>query len=485
MVKVKSKLKNKNALRHDPLHMEILQEKTLETPNPILPEDPKAKRRAKKASVRPQQTPQRTQLGRNDDTNMSDGEEAKGSFVDTKTSKRILDIVRDQQMEMSMEDKEDREEFRSSHSGIVKKTPMPSIPSVPIRQEDSDNDVDLEEVEEYEEYEEEYDDDTNLLGGVELDAAEAAIMEKFMTKEPKRQLNLAELIMSKIDESENRRTDAVAAIDPTDRKASMEHFQSSLDPKVVEVYAKVGLLLSRYRSGKLPKAFKIIPSLPQWEEVLFLTNPEGWTPHATYQATRIFVSNLGARLAQRFFAHVLLDRIRDDIGETKKLNHHLYLALKKALYKPAAFFKGILFPLCESGNCSLREAAIIGSVITKVSIPMEHSAAALLKIAEMDYTGPNSLFLRILLDKKYALPYKVVDALVLHFIRFKSDHRALPVLWHQALLVFAQRYKGNVTEEQKEALLELIKAKYHPSISAEIRRELESSQGRDEMALDL
>ena len=30
-----------------------------------------------------------------------------------------------------------------------------------------------------------------------------------------------------------------------------------------------------------------------------------------------------------------------------KLNVHLYEALKKSLYKPAAFFKGVLFPLCE------------------------------------------------------------------------------------------------------------------------------------------
>jgi len=30
-----------------------------------------------------------------------------------------------------------------------------------------------------------------------------------------------------------------------------------------------------------------------------------------------------------------------------KLNVHLYDALKKALYKPSAFFLGILFPLCE------------------------------------------------------------------------------------------------------------------------------------------
>jgi essential nuclear protein 1 len=51
--------------------------------------------------------------------------------------------------------------------------------------------------------------------------------------------------------------------------------------------------------------------------------------------------------------------------------------------------------------------------------------------------GPNSLFIRILLDKKYALPYKVVDALVYHFMRFKTESRELPVLWHQ---VFAQRF---------------------------------------------
>lgn len=63
------------------------------------------------------------------------------------------------------------------------------------------------------------------------------------------------------------------------------------------------------------------------------------------------------------------------------------MALKKALYKPAAFFKGILFPLCESGNCTLKEAAIVGSVIAKVSIPVLHSSAALLRLAEMDYTG--------------------------------------------------------------------------------------------------
>ena len=70
-----------------------------------------------------------------------------------------------------------------------------------------------------------------------------------------------------------------------------------------------------------------------------------------------------------------------DVKEHGKLNFHLYLALKKALYKPSAFFKGLLLPLCE-GRCSLREALIVSSVLQKVSVPMLHSAVAILKLAE-------------------------------------------------------------------------------------------------------
>merc|ERR1712183_890915 len=155
-------------------------------------------------------------------------------------------------------------------------------------------------------------------------------------------------------------------------------------------------------------------------------------------------------------------------------------SLKKALFKPAAFFKGILLPLCESKTCSLREAVIIGSVLSKTSIPVLHSAAVMLKIAEMEYGGANSIFLRILLDKKYALPFRVIDSLVYHFVNFQNDTRQLPVLWHQALLVFVQRYKEDIASEQKEALLELCKKHHHYKITAEVRRELMHSKSRDE-----
>ena len=35
----------------------------------------------------------------------------------------------------------------------------------------------------------------------------------------------------------------------------------------MEVYRQVGELLKRFTTGKVPKAFKIIPALSNWEEV--------------------------------------------------------------------------------------------------------------------------------------------------------------------------------------------------------------------------
>ncbi|KAJ2810570.1 snoRNA-binding rRNA-processing protein, partial [Coemansia sp. 'formosensis'] len=293
-----------------------------------------------------------------------------------------------------------------------------------------------------------------------LEGDAAAMFEKFMPSAPRERQNLADIIMAKIKEHEAAKAssggDGDAQANDNDEEGRRP-VPRGLDSRIVQVYTKIGELLSRYKSGPVPKAFKIIPSIRNWEEVLYLTKPELWTPQATYQATRLFVSNMKPKQAQKFLTYVLLDRVRDDIAENKKLNYHLYMSLKKALYKPAAFFKGILFPMCESSTCTLREAVIVGSVLVKVSVPMLHSAAALFQLAEMEYTGPTSVFIRILLDKKYALPFKVVDNLVFHFMRFKQDKRELPVLWHQAFLVFVQRYKADLTPEQKEALLSVIK----------------------------
>lgn len=101
-----------------------------------------------------------------------------------------------------------------------------------------------------------------------------------------------------------------------------------------------------------------------------------------------------------------------------------------------------------------------------------------------------------LLEKKYALPYKVIDNLVFHFLRFKNvtiddsdtpmggvsnsggKGGQLPVVWHQCLLAFAQRYRNDITEDQREALLDLLLVKGHKQIGPDIRRELIEGRGR-------
>ena len=44
---------------------------------------------------------------------------------------------------------------------------------------------------------------------------------------------------------------------------------------------------------------------------------------------------------------VLLNAVREDIRENGKLNVHYYDTLKYSVFKPAAFFKGVVFPMCE------------------------------------------------------------------------------------------------------------------------------------------
>ena len=185
----------------------------------------------------------------------------------------------------------------------------------------------------------------------------------------------------------------------------------------------------------MPKIFKIIPQIANWEEVLWLTKPEQWSLQTGFEATKIFCSNLNGKMVQRFYNLILLPQVRENISTYKKLNYHLYMALKKALFKPAAFFKGILLPLAEDEPTS-REAIIIGSILQKVSIPSFHSSAALIKLTEMDYNIATGYFIKVLIGKRYALPSIALDMLLDFFTRFEEiDHDTgkvpeMPVMWH-------------------------------------------------------
>ncbi|OXB71642.1 UNVERIFIED_CONTAM: hypothetical protein H355_006184 [Colinus virginianus] len=133
-----------------------------------------------------------------------------------------------------------------------------------------------------------------------------------------------------------------------------------LPAKVVEVYTAMAPFLEKYRSGKLPKAFK-------------------------------------------------------------------------ALFKPAAFFKGIFLPLALEG-CSRKEAVIVGSVVAKMSIPVLHGAAALLRLSLVppsEWLPPVSVLMNVLINKKYSLPSKVSGRVCIALVLAESDRRKL----HEVLRV--------------------------------------------------
>lgn len=80
--------------------------------------------------------------------------------------------------------------------------------------------------------------------------------------------------------------------------------------------------------------------------------------------------------------------------------------------------------------------------------------------------------------------------------RLGTKDLKLPVLWHQCLLAFAQRYRNDITEDQREALLDLLLTRGHEKIGPEVRRDLLEGRRRgvaveadedndDTMAIDI
>ena len=121
---------------------------------------------------------------------------------------------------------------------------------------------------------------------------------------------------------------------------------------------------------------------------------------------------------------------------------------------------------------------ISASVLARASLPPLPSAAALLRLADMPFTGINSFFIRALIDKRYALPYRVVDSLVDHFANFEKETRQLPVVWHHSLLAFVRRYGSEIRAEDRPVLQRLVRAQYHHLVSPEIQRELSAAGPR-------
>lgn len=253
------------------------------------------------------------------------------------------------------------------------------------------------------------------------------------------------------------------------------------DPKTIEGFKSLGNILSTWTSGKLPKLFGVLPNLEEWKTFINYTNPLGWTPNAMYEGTLMFVSNLNNTLIEDFFKMYLVPYIRNNIKKYNKLNIHLYNCLKKAIYKPAGFFKGIIFPMAE--NLTAKEANIIGSILNKCSIPVSHSSSAIVVLFDLNNKNDSCrvshghmFFIKILLSKKYALPTIVKSEVVNYFYKIASNNlnktKTLPLIYHQCLLIFVETYKYDLINEEKDKIKFICNNFNHHIISNLIIKEL-------------
>jgi essential nuclear protein 1 len=241
-------------------------------------------------------------------------------ILDSKASQRIFALARDQQEELDLID-DDEDDQPPTHVS------EPRIQEEDEEEEDSSNEAEYTD----EDVEEEF----------EIDAADREALDALLPPNSGERKTLADIIFSKLDENSDQPQKIVISSEESHK------FDPAfgLDPRVVETFTKMASFLRVYKSGPLPKLFKVIPTFPQWARILALTQPENWSPHAASAATKIFISSMKAPQAQLFLSVVLLDAVREDIRENRKLNYHYMFALKRALYKPAAFFKGIVFPI--------------------------------------------------------------------------------------------------------------------------------------------
>jgi essential nuclear protein 1 len=252
--------------------------------------------------------------------------EGGASFVRAATTQKIMEMAREQQREVEGEMRERSVEQTAARAQTVAAQAAASHRGkADDDSDDSDDDhhtandiyAAMGDDDDEEEEEELIEIDGDYVSGLgDMDDAEERVFANWMNPFEKR--NLADIIMAKIKEKEDEPMMADGNDDggggggggnAAAPAQQQQQQRNEIPARVCEVYEKVGKILKRYTAGKIPKAFKIIPSLSNWEEIMWLTEPFDWSPCAMKYATRVFASNLNPRMAQRFYNTVLLPSV--------------------------------------------------------------------------------------------------------------------------------------------------------------------------------
>lgn len=161
-------------------------------------------------------------------------------------SKKILSAARKQQREIE-------ETFDSTHA--EKRSSPFKVPKLDMGK-DSESENEEEDTLEPDTY----------FENIVINEDDEKAMEIFMSPNPLPRRTLADIIMEKITEKQTE-------LETQCTDAGSSHIQD-IDPRVQHMYEGVRDVLKKYRSGKLPKAFKIVPKLRNWEQILYITGKD-------------------------------------------------------------------------------------------------------------------------------------------------------------------------------------------------------------------
>jgi hypothetical protein len=77
-----------------------------------------------------------------------------------------------------------------------------------------------------------------------------------------------------------------------------------------------------------------------------------------------------------------------------------------------------------------------------MSIPVISTSVALIKMTEMEPSTAIFHYLKVLANKNYSFPKKVLSLLTSYLLKFELIPEEMPVIWHQLFLSIIKQY-GN------------------------------------------
>ena len=234
------------------------------------------------------------------------------------------------------------------------------------------------------------------------------------------------------------------------KKQKKNELDIYLKPRLLKILERTTLFMKVYRSGKIPKIIRILPSIKNFEEMLWLTRPDTWSNSAVYSITRSFLPKLDKKQMSRFFSLILAPRFQETIFQRKSYSIHVQKALKISTNYPSIFFSSIVLPICESKHCSMKEGVAISAILMKYRFPPKIIITVIVRLINNPVSAPKCIILKTIINKNYLLPLRIIDILV-DFLIANRNKFCFPH-FKMLFLSFIKNYSTSLSTEDKQKL---------------------------------